>query len=624
MRGLLLLLIVLAVPAVASADLEGLPALGGTDLAPAPEVTLSATPRHTPVARGQRFGIDVTANIREGRWLYSATPRGQGVNPLPLRVRATASAGEAGETLLPRPTWHTVNAGGVTDSNLVYEGDFTFRVPVTAPADPAAGPVVIEIRLTGQTCDPQGCYPVEASTSVTVPLDAATPAASGPPPAADAEDLRTAAAWDQTLPQTPPTARAEAEAISGAGSERGMAAALGLALLAGVLLNVMPCVLPVLPIKIMSLLDQARHSRRRAVTLGMAYAGGILLLFLAMGAVSTSVRIFTGTAFNLNEPFGHPGFLIVMALLLVAAALWLFDAYAVMVGGKVGAARLPGGHVGSVVMGLFTAILATPCSGPILVAAFGWAQSQPAWAAGVIFLLLGLGMAAPHALLAAFPELLKKLPAPGPWMVRLKQAMGLLLLLAAVYLLSSLGDVGWMAQVVAYAIVLAGCLWVAGSWVTPATPARRRRGVRVAALVIAVAAGWILLPPPSPEPIDWTPFDTSVVADARAEGRVVVVKYTADWCTVCKIVDYAVYRDEAVADALERRDVLTVRADVTRSAAPAARHLREVLREPGLPVTVVHGPAADEPIRLHGAFDAEALLDAVDRARGREGEVAGR
>ena len=139
----------------------------------------------------------------------------------------------------------------------------------------------------------------------------------------------------------------------------------------------------------------------------------------------------------------------------------------------------------------------------------------------------------------------------------------------------------------------------------------------------AAAAAWVLLPPPSPEAINWTAFDTSAVRAAEADGRVVVVKYTADWCTVCKIVDYTVYRRQDVADALEQRNVLAVRADVTRTAAAAAQHLRDVLREAGHPVTLLRGPALDEPIRLHGTFSAADLLDAVDRARGAE-EVAGR
>ncbi len=576
---------------------------GGSD--EPPEVTLSATPSHTVIAPGERFDIDVTVNVGGGQWLYSATPRGREPQPRPLRIQATASAGQVGKPLLPPPTWHATDIAGVTDKHLVYKEDFTFRVPVTAPNDPDAGPVVVDIRLTGQTCASQRCHLVEASTSVTVPLGAAAAAESRPAEGGE-DDLRTAASWERDLPKQPPAA----------GADLSLLAALALALAAGVALNVMPCVLPVLPIKIMSLLEQSHHSRRRAITLGMAYAVGIWLFFLAMGAVSTGVRLFTGAAFNLNEPFGHPGFLIAMALGLVAAALWLFDVYAVTLGGKAGAMRLPGGHAGSVVTGLLTAVLATPCSGPILVAAFGWAQAQPAWASAVVFAILGLGMAAPHATLAAFPELLKRLPAPGPWMVRLKQVMGLLLLLVAVYLLSALGDTTWMARVIAYAIVLAGCLWVAGSWVTPATPAFRRRMARVAALVAAVAVAWVLLPPPSPELIDWTAFDTSLVESAGADGQVVVVKYTADWCTVCKIVDYTVYRRQSVADALAERKVLPVHADVTRSAAPAAQYLRNVLREPGVPVTVVHGPALDEPIRLRGKFDAAKLLDAVDQARG--------
>ncbi len=583
--------------------------------ADSPLVTVSAAASHTTVVPGQTFHVAVKAKIREGVWLYSPAPRGKLSTPRPLEIVATAGEWSAGQTMYPRPQWHTIDIAGIVDSTLTYDNTVVFYIPITVPDKPGADSGGIQITLTGQTCDTAGCYDAEERVVITVQVGP-TPIAADPETyPARPTGLKTAAQWRTQAPSEPGTKAATVSA-GAPGADLTTWMALALALAAGVTLNVMPCVLPVIPIKIMSLLQQARQSRRRSITLGTAYAAGILSFFLLGGAISMIARVTSGSVFNLNEPFKVPAFIIAMALLLVGSALWLFNVFTLVVGGSLAGGAPRQGHLGSIGMGFVTAVLATPCSGPVLAAVFGWSQGRPAWASGAVFAALGVGMAAPHAILAGFPGLLERLPKPGIWMERLKQGMAFILLLVAVWLISTLGSVAWVGWVTAYAVVFGACLWMAGTWVNFNTPAVKRRTVRVVAMIIAVAAGASMLPRPAASAIPWRPFDAAAVDAAAATGEVVLVKFTADTCTICKILDLRVYNRKATAAALAERGVVAFVADTTQRDYPANIVLVKQLGEPGPPVTLIYGPAVGEPIRLRGLFSRDELLAALDRARG--------
>ena len=615
-----LVLLVLAAAASAPAvgrdiDLVPLPGIDGASLTPPAErIRVALASSHATVAAGQAFTVAATVEILGEYWLYGPTPRGI---PQPLRVALDAGDWAVGEPQYPRPAWHRTSLGDFTEDNLVYERRLTIYFPVTASADASPGRRELKLTLVGQLCDVGQCYAVdaEAATAVTVGPEPVA-AASGtyaPPPAS----LATAVQWSRVMGAhpdeavAPPAAEAASEPV--APSEPGMTlwAALGLSLLAGLALNVMPCVLPVIPIKIMSLLQQARESRRRSVTLGMAYAGGIVLFFLVVAAVGVILRETTQRAFDLNEPFKYPAVVIGLALALVAFALWLFDAFTINIGGSFGGGSAKQGHIGSAGMGFLTGILATPCSGPVLAAVFFYAQTQPSWVGAVAMSALGVGMAAPHAVLASFPGLLERLPAPGMWMVRIKQVMGVILLLVAVWLVSALGDTQWMAWVSAFAVVMSLGLWIAGGWVGPATSAFKRRGVRLVAVGAVIAAGAWMLPEPAPPAIDWKPFDAQAIETARAQGRTVLVKFTADWCTYCKILDLRLYNRTSTADGLTGRGVLAMKADLTRTDAPAAAFYEQA-GEQALPVTYIYPPHSGPPIRLAGLFSQETLFETLD------------
>jgi len=257
-------------------------------------------------------------------------------------------------------------------------------------------------------------------------------------------------------------------------------------------------------------------------------------------------------------------------------------------------------------------VLSTPCSFGVLLAVFTWAQGQPTWLATLAILLIGAGMAAPHALLVAFPGLIRRLPRPGRWMELFKQAMGFMLLPVAIWLISTLAEDSYPFWVAGFAVVVTFALWMWGSWVRYDTPLAKKITLRSLAVLLAVSAGFWMLRPPGPLAVKFQPFDEAKIISARDEGRVVLVKFTAAWCVSCKWVDYFVYDRDGVAGALARRGVLAMKADVTNRDSPAASLLYGRLKG-APPLTVVYPPRG-RPILLPGEISASDLLDALDTA----------
>jgi thiol:disulfide interchange protein len=472
----------------------------------------------------------------------------------------------------------------------------------------------MEFRMGGQVCDQGNCLTLEFPDPYVVTAAVTV----GPQSRANPNwDSAIAAASEQA-----PQAEAPPAAPAG-GIDLSIWAGLGLALLAGVILNVMPCVLPVIPLKVLSLVEHARKSRILMVTHGLAFAAGILVFFAALAGVSAAVRAVTHEGIAWGTQFQSHALRLAVTMIVVAVAANLFGLFTV---GLPGFASRPGsgrgagsGHLSSVGGGVLTAVLSTPCSFGYLTYALAWAQLQPLWIGTAVFLAIGVGMAAPYVVLTAFPGLLSRLPRPGRWMELLKQSMGFVMLLVAVWLISTLDVKGaqYPLWVAAFGVVLAFGLWMWGTWVRYDDLPRKKWIVRGLAVALVVGAGYGMLTPPRPLAVEFVPFDRTRIADALKGGRIVLVDFTANWCLTCKTVEYRVYADEQVADALKALDVLAVDGDITDAGMPANDMLYKELKEPGVPVSVVFPPGGREPRRLHGLFSKADLLAALKAASGK-------
>ncbi len=467
----------------------------------------------------------------------------------------------------------------------VYGGNFSVYVPFkTGPAEQT---VEIKVSIEGLSCSQQLCSKASYELSKKLAISKSV--------------KMDKAAFELPLPH----GRGSETPATGAGANP--AAVLPLAILAGVLLNVMPCVWPILPIIVMRLVSQAEKNRGKSILLGLAFALGIVLFFAALAAVNIILKLGFGLVFQWGDQFRNPAFVIGMALLMVVLALYMFGLFTFSIPVSVGGNKQSGGFAGSVGMGFLAAVLSTPCSFAILTFVLAWAQTQPIPLATITILLIGVGMALPYVILTSIPKLLEAIPKPGRWMELFKHAAGFILLAIGVKLLEAV-PLEKIINVLYYAVVLAVCIWMWSVCVNYNTPAVKKWLTRLIAVGLAVFLGFALLAEPQKELIDWQEYDAEIIASAQRNNQPLLIEFTADWCLSCKILDKTVYSSKQVADLLKQKGVLTIKADTTGYDYPAAKAMKEIYNEPAVPVSVLLLPGKEEPVKLRGNLIKSELM----------------
>lgn len=405
----------------------------------------------------------------------------------------------------------------------------------------------------------------------------------------------------------------------------------GLALLGGLVLNFMPCVLPVLSLKLLALVGHAGAERRAARLSLLATAAGVAVSFGILAGILIALKE-AGAAIGWGIQFQQPWFLAGMALTttLFAASLWNWLPIALpgRLAHAVGGVRARGRFSDAFLLGAFTTLLAASCSAPFVGTAVGFALARGPWEITLVFLALGLGMAAPFLVIGAVPRLVGWLPRPGPWMRWLQFVLGLALVGTAAWLLVVLAsETGPRPAVIASAAlaVLLGLL----AWLAHRASGHRFTkiaGVTLAAVAVLVPAlhgeaGTVAVPAADASTGSWRPFDDAAVRRMVAQGRVVFVDATAAWCLTCKANELAVLDREPVASRLRSPGVMAVRADWTRASPPVTALLQHFGRY-GVPLDVVYGPDAPEGIVLPEILTPAAVMDALQRAAGPDRKVA--
>ncbi|WP_417526046.1 protein-disulfide reductase DsbD family protein [Marinovum sp.] len=396
---------------------------------------------------------------------------------------------------------------------------------------------------------------------------------------------------------------------------RGLVTMALIAVLGGLILNVMPCVLPVLSIKLASAVRKADQGRARVRAGFLLSAAGVLVFFWALAAVTWGLQSM-GQAVGWGLQFQSPVFLSTMIVILVLFAANLFGLFELslpstlqtrlsVAGGK--------GRLGDFATGAFAAVLATPCSAPFLGTAVAYALSGGGREIAVIFTALGLGLALPYLAVAAFPGVVGLLPKPGRWMLALKLVMGALLALTAAWLFFVLAAVSGLQAAGLTALLMALIL---------AALAFRRLPAR-ALTVAALAALAITLPAlRAPAPADaaqgatnWASFDATSLASHVKDGRIVFVDVTADWCLTCKANKALVLDRGPVSEALASDAIIPMQADWTRPSDAISAYLESFGRY-GIPFNAVYGPAAPNGIPLPEILTEAAIFEAITQAGG--------
>jgi suppressor for copper-sensitivity B len=390
-----------------------------------------------------------------------------------------------------------------------------------------------------------------------------------------------------------------------------LATMLGLALLGGLILNLMPCVLPVLSLKLLAALPQPGQSSGAVRRGFLASAAGMILAFFAL-ALATAALKAEGVAVGWGMQFQNPFFLVFLAAVITLFACNLWGFFEVPLPRAI-AAIGERATLGNFAAGTFATLLAIPCSAPFLGTALGFALAAGPREIIVIFLALGVGMAAPYLLVAAVPRLAAFLPRPGRWMIQLRFVLGLLLAGTALWLLWVLsGTIGVRDTLAIFALLLVICASLA---------LVRDPGPRWGMLVVALAAA-LLLPefssPPDEAPAAdtrWQNFDPAAIAGLVRDGNVVFVDVTADWCLTCKVNERLVLGAASVRAALEGPRVVAMRADYTRSDPAITAYLQRFGRF-GIPFNAVYGPAAPGGLPLPELLTTGIVTAALAQATG--------
>ncbi|WP_108743362.1 protein-disulfide reductase DsbD domain-containing protein [Salinivibrio sp. MA351] len=393
----------------------------------------------------------------------------------------------------------------------------------------------------------------------------------------------------------------------------------GIALLGGLILNVMPCVLPVLGLKLNSIVANPNATRRAVRSQFLASAAGILVSFWAIAGLLMTLKL-TGQAVGWGVQFQSPIFIGVMTLVIWLFALSLFDVLRI---------DLPsswqtwlatrGGHTtsGHFVQGVFATLLATPCSAPFLGTAVAYALGGSLTALWLIFTALAVGMALPWLLVAVFPGLTRTLPKPGPWMNHVKRVFALLLVATTVWLfwlwMPYLGVVGAIAV---GALLLATSVWLTYRTLGKLAAIKGAAGL-LAVMVLAIvgasltAERWAT--PMNSDP-DWVALDEAVIAQAVDQGKLVFIDVTADWCITCHANKVGVILQSPVYDAITASNVVAMQGDWTRPSERVTQYLQKHQRY-GVPFNIVYGPGAPNGIALPVILTDKAVMSALEQAK---------
>lgn len=643
------------------------------------------TPR--TVTPGSTIKLTVTAEPAPKYHVYALAERDPAKVAKPALIAWkeiqgwTASAPQPSE----KPVEHETNN---TDQPMeyYYEKPVTWTVELKVPDDAAPAGYVLRGLIGYQTCTNQNCDPpAGAEFSVTVAVvkqpdlvdpapelltfktssynaaaklaaeavgrSSPAPLAQQPPPAPRAGATKEPSTLPSLANYSGPLLEVAKIRPSGGLDEKqakqSVLVVLPTALLAGFILNFMPCVLPVIGLKIVSFVHQSGHSRSRIFILNLWYCLGLLAVFVVLATLA----VFAG--FSWGQQFQSAGFNIVLASIVFAFALSFLGIWEIPLPGIVGASGAnkvaeQEGPAGAFLKGMLTTVLATPCSGPLLIPALAWALKQPPVLTYAVFICVGLGMAAPYLLVGAFPKLISFLPKPGDWMETFKHMMGFVLLGTVVYLLTFI-RMPLVVPTVAFMMGLWAALWWIGrvpvweelhkrirawaiggafatligmfafNWLNEVMDSRFKRDV-AAALgnpafnPTARSSTGTSKASDSPE-LPWKPYSLELLSKlVLEEKKTVFVDFTADWCPNCKLNERVALNIMPTKSFVESNQIETIKADWTDGSPPISEMLKQ-LGGTAIPYYAVFTPEDPyHPVVMEGILTHSRLLEAFERA----------
>ncbi|HEY4639485.1 MAG TPA: thioredoxin family protein [Candidatus Udaeobacter sp.] len=398
--------------------------------------------------------------------------------------------------------------------------------------------------------------------------------------------------------------------------------------LGGLILNLMPCVLPVISLKIFGFVQQAGQSRQKILRSGIAFTIGIFAWFIALAVLLIVLkgagRDVTWGGFQFTNPY----FVLVLSVIVLVFALNLFGVFEISLPQSVTRNLLSTSErkdlLGSFFQGVFATILATPCTAPFLGTALGFAFTQSAAIILVMFIAVAAGMSAPYLLLSAQPAWLRFLPRPGPWMVHVKQFMGFLLLATLLFLLYVVGAQRGLEGAIwasCFLLVISLACWMKGAFVVPTAPAVKRIVVLALMLLLVIGSGVYFIgdkfqsakiaSADSQIRGDWQLFTPERLQTELEQGRTVFVDFTAAWCLTCKFNEASVLEARDVREAFQRHGIVKFKADWT-NGDPVITKLLQQFGRPGVPLYVLYPARNEEPIVFPEVLTKSMVLEKLE------------
>ncbi len=487
---------------------------------------------------------------------------------------------------------------GVEEEGLInYYGEATLELSLRASPDVRPGEYRIPVTASYQLCDEAGTcfFPQEENGELLVRVVASS-GESG------SESGSTAGGAPSTGGGSAGTGGGSAGTSAGGGiSPIVLLRYLFFAFIGGILLNVMPCVLPVLSIRALNLVKQSKNNHREIFIGSLLYSAGIILSLTALAAVVTVLK-FSGELVGWGFQFQNPGFVVFLSAVVFVFALSLFDVYIFQAPTMGGAVQRAGekGYLGSFFNGIIAVLLATPCTAPLLGTALGFAFSQPPLVIFGMFILVGLGFALPFLLIGIWPSTIQRLPKPGAWMNTFKELMGFVLLATVLYLLTILQhqlSTAGLLRVITFLLFLGFLLWIYGKASKPSSSRKRKWIILGIFIILTVSAAdrILVLEPPTQEETaaslreGWETFEPERLEEYRDEGKPVFVVFSAKWCTVCTLNDKTVLHTEAADSLFEERNIQVLYGDFTNEDPLIEEWIRSYGRA-GVPVYAYYPP----------------------------------
>ncbi|HDZ22140.1 hypothetical protein LCGC14_0302160 [marine sediment metagenome] len=588
-------------------------------------VTISVYASRLTVRPGETVDLAVSVDIDEGWHLYGENPQMGFLIASTVSVE-TAEGIAAGRVQAPQP--RRLEDPILKEPLNAYVGRIWFRVPLMVAKDASPGPRAVTVTVKTQACDDKRCLLPETTTlGLTVLVD---PEAVG-----DGNSRRSAIFRSSDGPQhgsRSPSDQASKgerseevslgafgrEFVVDTGSAIGMGLLLAVAALGGFLLNLTPCVLPIIPIKVMGLSQVAGHPRRCFV-LGVFVSLGVVAFWTALAVVMATITSFTAV----NQMFQLPLFTIGVGVFIAVMAFGMCGLFTV---------RLPqfvyhitpqqDTYSGSFLFGIMIAVLSTPCTAPFMGAALGWSVRQLPAVSLATFAAVGVGMALPYLVLAAWPRLVAKVPHTGPASVLVKQVMGLLMLAAAAYFVgvgvtaltaSPQGSAGRFYWWPVMLLVASGGVWMAWRTVRFSRSAIARALVIGLGGVMAFGAVALAVRLTAQGPVNWVHYTPERFEGAVREGKVVVLDFTAEWCLNCKALEESVLRNPTIVDRLKKDSVMPMKVDLTTGRNRVGRRMLERMERLTIPLLVIFGPDGNALFKSD-FYTVEQVARALDEA----------